>query len=45
MEGWVKQTKIKLIAFSKKLEDFGIKRIIYTDINRDGTKQGVNFFS
>ena len=42
MEGWVKQTKIKLIAFSKKLEDFGIKRIIYTDINRDGTKQGVN---
>jgi len=44
MEGWVKQTKIKLIAFSKKLEDFGIKRIIYTDINRDGTKQGLNFF-
>jgi len=44
MEGWVKQTKIKLIEFSRKLEDFGIKRIIYTDINRDGTKQGVNFF-
>jgi phosphoribosylformimino-5-aminoimidazole carboxamide ribotide isomerase len=30
--------------FSKKLEDFGVSRIIYTDINRDGTKQGVNFF-
>jgi phosphoribosylformimino-5-aminoimidazole carboxamide ribotide isomerase len=29
--------------FSKKLEDFGVSRIIYTDINRDGTKIGVNF--
>ena len=29
--------------FSKKLEDFGVSRIIYTDINRDGTKKGVNF--
>ena len=43
MKGWVKQTKIKLMEFSKKLEDFGVTRIIYTDINRDGTKQGVNF--
>jgi phosphoribosylformimino-5-aminoimidazole carboxamide ribotide isomerase len=43
MNGWVKQTKIKLMQFSKKLEDFGVTRIIYTDINRDGTKQGVNF--
>ena len=25
------------------LEDFGVSRIIYTDINRDGTKTGVNF--
>jgi phosphoribosylformimino-5-aminoimidazole carboxamide ribotide isomerase len=43
MKGWVKQTKIKLMQFLKKLEDFGVTRIIYTDINRDGTKQGVNF--
>jgi phosphoribosylformimino-5-aminoimidazole carboxamide ribotide isomerase len=42
MNGWIKQTKIKLMQFSKKLEDFGVTRIIYTDINRDGTKQGVN---
>jgi phosphoribosylformimino-5-aminoimidazole carboxamide ribotide isomerase len=32
------------LAFSKKLEEFGVSRIIYTDINRDGTKTGVNFF-
>jgi phosphoribosylformimino-5-aminoimidazole carboxamide ribotide isomerase len=43
IKGWIKQTKIKLMDFSKKLEDFGVSRIIYTDINRDGTKTGVNF--
>ena len=44
IKGWVKQTKINVMDFSKKLEDFGVSRIIYTDINRDGTKKGVNFF-
>jgi phosphoribosylformimino-5-aminoimidazole carboxamide ribotide isomerase len=43
IKGWIKQTKVKLIDFSKKLEDFGVSRIIYTDINRDGTKTGVDF--
>jgi phosphoribosylformimino-5-aminoimidazole carboxamide ribotide isomerase len=43
IKGWVRQTKIKLMDFSKKLEDFGVSKIIYTDINRDGTKKGVNF--
>jgi phosphoribosylformimino-5-aminoimidazole carboxamide ribotide isomerase len=43
IKGWVKQTKIKFMDFSKKLEDYGVSRIIYTDINRDGTKTGVNF--
>ena len=43
IKGWVKQTRIKLIDFSKRLENVGVSRIIYTDINRDGTKTGVNF--
>jgi len=43
IKGWVEQTKIKLMDFSKKLEDYGVSKIIYTDINRDGTKTGVNF--
>jgi len=43
MKGWLKQTKIKLMEFLKKFEDLGVSRIIYTDINRDGTKQGVDF--
>ena len=44
IKGWVKQTKINVMDFSKKLEDFGVSRIIYTDINRDGTKTGINFY-
>jgi phosphoribosylformimino-5-aminoimidazole carboxamide ribotide isomerase len=42
IEGWVKQTKIKFITLIKKLEDFGVSRIIYTDIDKDGTKAGIN---
>jgi phosphoribosylformimino-5-aminoimidazole carboxamide ribotide isomerase len=44
IKGWVKQTKIKFMDFSKKLEDFGVARVIYTDINKDGTKTGLNLF-
>jgi phosphoribosylformimino-5-aminoimidazole carboxamide ribotide isomerase len=42
IEGWVKQTKIKFISLIKKLEDFGVSRVIYTDIDKDGTKAGIN---
>jgi phosphoribosylformimino-5-aminoimidazole carboxamide ribotide isomerase len=42
IKGWVKQTRIKFIDFAKKLENFGVSKIIYTDIDRDGTKIGVN---
>jgi phosphoribosylformimino-5-aminoimidazole carboxamide ribotide isomerase len=42
IKGWVEQTKTKFIDFVKKLENFGVSKIIYTDINRDGTKTGVN---
>ena len=44
IKGWVKQTKIKFMDFSKKLENFGVSRVIYTDINKDGTKTGLNLF-
>jgi phosphoribosylformimino-5-aminoimidazole carboxamide ribotide isomerase len=42
IKGWVKKTNIKFLNFSQKIKDYGVKRIIYTDINRDGTKKGVN---
>jgi len=42
LSGWRKQTNIPAIDFIKKIKNFGVSRIIYTDINRDGTKQGPN---
>ncbi len=40
--GWKKQTRILASEFVKEIELFKISRIIYTDINRDGTKTGPN---
>jgi len=42
LSGWKKKTNISAINFLKKIENFGISRIIYTDINKDGTKKGPN---
>jgi len=39
---WQKLTNISSIDFIKKIQNFGVSRIIYTDINRDGTKLGPN---
>ena len=42
LSGWKKQTNILAYDFLKEIKDFGISRIIYTDINKDGTKKGPN---
>jgi len=42
LSGWKKQTNISAIDFIKEIRNFGIARIIYTDIYKDGTKQGPN---
>ena len=42
LSGWKNQTKILASEFIKKIEDMDISRIIYTDINKDGTKLGPN---
>ena len=42
LTGWKKQTNISAIDFIKEIENFGVSRIIYTDINKDGTKKGPN---
>lgn len=41
--GWKKTTDISAISFSKKLQKYGAKRIIYTDIATDGMLCGPNF--
>ena len=42
LSGWKKQTNILASDFIKKIEHINISRIIYTDINKDGTKSGPN---
>ena len=42
LNGWKKQTEIKAIDFVKEIKNLKIARIIYTDINKDGTKEGPN---
>jgi phosphoribosylformimino-5-aminoimidazole carboxamide ribotide isomerase len=42
LSGWKKKTNILASDFLKEVQNFGISRIIYTDINKDGTKKGPN---
>jgi phosphoribosylformimino-5-aminoimidazole carboxamide ribotide isomerase len=42
IEGWAKTSEFTAIGFAKKMEDYGAKTIIYTDISRDGMLNGPN---
>ncbi len=41
--GWVESSTTSVIELAKKFEDAGVSAIIYTDINRDGTGEGIDF--
>ncbi len=43
VEGWTDVSEVSADDFILQLEDIGVKRIVYTDISRDGTLQGPNF--
>ncbi len=43
IRGWRKETELKAIAFVKAMVKLGVRRFIYTDINRDGTLTEPNF--
>ena len=43
ISGWTEDSDRLTTEYLKKVNDYGISRIIYTDINRDGTKQSPNF--
>lgn len=40
--GWLEESKLHYISFSKKMEELGVKNIILTDISKDGTLKGTN---
>ena len=43
VSGWKENSNKLILDFLKEINDYGVNRLIYTDINRDGTKVGPNF--
>ena len=41
-QGWKKITQKNVADYMKEIKNIKVKSIIFTDINRDGTKKGVN---
>ena len=42
VEGWLETTETDAFEFCKELASWGVKTIIFTEISRDGTGQGIN---
>ena len=43
VSGWKENSNQLTLDYLKEVNDYGVSRLIYTDINRDGMKQGPNF--
>mgnify|MGYP005752953319 FL=1 len=43
LSGWKESSGISTLDFLNEVNDYGISRLIFTDINRDGTKESPNF--
>ena len=43
VSGWKESSNQLTIDYLKEVNDYGVNRLIYTDINQDGMKQGPNF--
>jgi len=41
--GWKENSQQTTLDFLKEINDYGVSRLIFTDINRDGMKQSPNF--
>ena len=43
VSGWRENSNQLTLDYLKEINDYGVSRLIYTDINRDGMKQSPNF--
>ena len=43
VSGWKENSTKSTLEFLKEVNDYGVSRLIFTDINRDGTKESPNF--
>ncbi len=42
VQGWTEATELEAITLAARCKEVGVSEIVYTDIARDGTEQGVN---
>lgn len=42
-QGWTEQGEMSAVELARRVEQWGIGRIIYTDIEKDGTLEGPNY--
>ena len=43
LSGWKENSNQLVLDYLEEINDYGVSRLVYTDINRDGTKQSPNF--
>ena len=43
VSGWKENSNLLILDYLKEVNGYGVSRLIYTDINRDGMKQSPNF--
>ncbi|MEZ5124695.1 MAG: 1-(5-phosphoribosyl)-5-[(5-phosphoribosylamino)methylideneamino]imidazole-4-carboxamide isomerase [Thermoleophilia bacterium] len=41
--GWQQRSQMPALTFVKALETYGVRRVVYTDVNRDGMLRGPDF--
>ena len=42
VNGWKELSQVRGVEFCRRLQEAGVKTVIYTDISRDGAEQGTN---
>ena len=42
IHGWVEASEVEATALAQRMAALGVRRVVYTDVQRDGMLQGVN---
>jgi phosphoribosylformimino-5-aminoimidazole carboxamide ribotide isomerase len=43
LRGWIDQTNVRAAELALRMKNLGVRRVIYTDVARDGMLRGVNY--
>jgi len=43
VQGWTEQGEIRAVELARRVEQWGVGQIIYTDTEKDGTLSGPNY--